>query len=89
LLAFYWKFVFLLVKTYSASYAVYVVVKHACALIVQYNGMQLDVTFPALACSVVSLDAMDVSGEQHLDVVSTITIFRILCVTLGLTSRIM
>jgi coenzyme F420-reducing hydrogenase delta subunit len=42
-----------------------------------------------LACSVVSLDAMDVSGEQHLDVVSTITIFRILCVTLGLTSRIM
>lgn len=32
--------------------------------------VQLDVTFPALACSVVSLDAMDISGEQHLDVVS-------------------
>lgn len=34
--------------------------------------MQLDVTFPALACSVVSLDAMDISGEQHLDVVSIV-----------------
>lgn len=32
--------------------------------------LQLDVTFPALACSVVSLDAMDISGEAHLDVVS-------------------
>ena len=31
--------------------------------------VQLDITFPALACSVVTLDAMDVSGEQHLDVV--------------------
>eukprot|EP00250_Pteridium_aquilinum_P001854 c12061_g1_i1 orf=335-1495(-) len=28
----------------------------------------LDVTFPSLACSIISLDAMDVSGEQHLDV---------------------
>ncbi|KAH6558506.1 hypothetical protein KP509_1Z060600 [Ceratopteris richardii] len=28
----------------------------------------LDVTFPALACSIISLDAMDISGEQHLDV---------------------
>ncbi|PNX75491.1 endoplasmic reticulum-golgi intermediate compartment protein 3-like, partial [Trifolium pratense] len=27
-----------------------------------------DVTFPALACSILSLDAMDISGEQHLDV---------------------
>lgn len=31
--------------------------------------LQLDITFPALACSVVSLDAMDISGELHLDVV--------------------
>lgn len=28
----------------------------------------LDVTFPSLACSIISLDAMDISGEQHLDV---------------------
>lgn len=28
----------------------------------------LDVTFPSLACSFISLDAMDISGEQHLDV---------------------
>lgn len=39
--------------------------------------IQLDVTFPALACSVVSLDAMDISGEQHLDVVCC------LCLVLG------
>ncbi|KAL8523472.1 hypothetical protein ACS0TY_013434 [Phlomoides rotata] len=30
--------------------------------------INFDVTFPALACSIVSLDAMDISGEQHLDV---------------------
>lgn len=30
---------------------------------------QFDVTFPALPCSILSLDAMDISGEQHLDVV--------------------
>ncbi|XP_047342148.1 endoplasmic reticulum-Golgi intermediate compartment protein 3-like [Impatiens glandulifera] len=30
--------------------------------------INFDVTFPALACSVLSLDAMDISGEQHLDV---------------------
>ncbi|KAH7331842.1 hypothetical protein KP509_20G053000 [Ceratopteris richardii] len=28
----------------------------------------LNITFPNLACSIISLDAMDVSGEQHLDV---------------------
>lgn len=28
----------------------------------------LDITFPSLACSIISLDAMDISGEQHLDV---------------------
>ncbi|XP_051139244.1 uncharacterized protein LOC127257024 [Andrographis paniculata] len=30
--------------------------------------INFDVTFPALPCSMVSLDAMDISGEQHLDV---------------------
>lgn len=30
--------------------------------------INFDVTFPALACSILSLDAMDISGEQHLDV---------------------
>ncbi|KAK3033880.1 hypothetical protein RJ639_033515 [Escallonia herrerae] len=29
---------------------------------------KFDVTFPALPCSILSLDAMDISGEQHLDV---------------------
>ncbi|KAF6146446.1 hypothetical protein GIB67_037746 [Kingdonia uniflora] len=27
-----------------------------------------DVTFPALACSLLSIDAMDISGEQHYDI---------------------
>eukprot|EP00250_Pteridium_aquilinum_P003469 c13785_g1_i1 orf=249-548(+) len=27
----------------------------------------INVTFPNLACSIISLDAMDISGEQHLD----------------------
>eukprot|EP00252_Welwitschia_mirabilis_P013401 TRINITY_DN2948_c0_g3_i1.p1 TRINITY_DN2948_c0_g3~~TRINITY_DN2948_c0_g3_i1.p1 ORF type:complete len:386 (-),score=74.49 TRINITY_DN2948_c0_g3_i1:443-1600(-) len=30
--------------------------------------INFDVTFPALACSILSVDAMDISGEQHLDV---------------------
>ncbi|KAJ6811829.1 endoplasmic reticulum-Golgi intermediate compartment protein 3-like [Iris pallida] len=30
--------------------------------------INFDVTFPALACSMLSLDAMDISGEEHLDV---------------------
>ncbi|KAF7139960.1 hypothetical protein RHSIM_Rhsim06G0084500 [Rhododendron simsii] len=30
--------------------------------------VQFDVTFPALPCSILSLDAMDISGERHLDV---------------------
>jgi hypothetical protein len=36
------------------------------------SQINLDVTFPHLACGVVSLDAMDVSGEQHLDVAHNI-----------------
>ncbi|OAY68258.1 Endoplasmic reticulum-Golgi intermediate compartment protein 3, partial [Ananas comosus] len=27
-----------------------------------------DITFPALSCSILSLDAMDISGEEHLDI---------------------
>ncbi|CAA7401714.1 unnamed protein product [Spirodela intermedia] len=30
--------------------------------------INFDVTFPALACSMLSLDALDISGEEHLDV---------------------
>lgn len=33
--------------------------------------LQFDVTFPAVPCSVLTLDAMDISGEQHHDIVST------------------
>ena len=31
--------------------------------------MQFDVTFPVLACSLLSVDAVDISGEQHFDIV--------------------
>lgn len=34
-----------------------------------YTILQFDVTFPALQCSIISLDSMDISGERHLDVV--------------------
>ncbi|XXG87494.1 hypothetical protein AAC387_Pa11g2167 [Persea americana] len=30
--------------------------------------INFDITFPALACSIVSLDEMGISGEQHFDV---------------------
>lgn len=30
--------------------------------------INFDVTFPAVRCSLLSLDAMDISGEQHLDI---------------------
>lgn len=33
--------------------------------------VQFDVTFPKMPCSWLSLDAMDISGEMHLDVVSS------------------
>ncbi|XP_016569315.2 endoplasmic reticulum-Golgi intermediate compartment protein 3 isoform X2 [Capsicum annuum] len=30
--------------------------------------INFDITFPSLACSILSVDAMDISGEQHLDI---------------------
>lgn len=33
--------------------------------------LQFDVTFPAIRCSLLSLDTMDISGEQHFDIVCT------------------
>ncbi|XP_042480663.1 endoplasmic reticulum-Golgi intermediate compartment protein 3-like [Macadamia integrifolia] len=30
--------------------------------------INFDVTFPSLACSLLSVDAMDISGEQHYDI---------------------
>lgn len=41
-----------------------------CSLIWQF-----DMTFPALACSILSVDAMDISGELHLDVVCDIFLY--------------
>ncbi|MQL98400.1 hypothetical protein Taro_031110 [Colocasia esculenta] len=35
--------------------------------------VNFDVTFPSLACSLLSVDAMDISGEQHYDIRHDIT----------------
>lgn len=35
--------------------------------------LQFDVTFPAIPCTLLSLDAMDISGEQHRDIVCNAT----------------
>lgn len=37
---------------------------------------QLDVTFPKMPCSWLSLDTMDVSGDLHLDVVRLVCGFE-------------
>ncbi|KAM7478958.1 hypothetical protein LguiA_027171 [Lonicera macranthoides] len=39
--------------------------------------INFDVTFPMIPCSLLSLDAMDISGEQHLDIRHDITKKRI------------
>ena len=31
--------------------------------------MQFDLSFPVIPCSILGLDAIDISGEQHLDIV--------------------
>ncbi len=38
------------------------------------DGLQFDITFHKLPCAWTSLDAMDISGEMHLDVVSSLHI---------------
>lgn len=35
-------------------------------------GTQINITFPHMPCVIMSLDAMDVSGEAHLDVIHNI-----------------
>ncbi|XP_019160771.1 PREDICTED: exocyst complex component SEC8-like [Ipomoea nil] len=39
--------------------------------------INFDVTFPAIRCSLLSVDAMDISGEQHLDIRHDIFMKRI------------
>ncbi|XP_047341217.1 endoplasmic reticulum-Golgi intermediate compartment protein 3-like [Impatiens glandulifera] len=39
--------------------------------------INFDVTFPAIACSLLSVDAIDISGEQHLDIKHNIVKKRI------------
>jgi hypothetical protein len=42
--------------------------------------INFDVTFPALQCSIISLDAMDISGQEHLDVVCICVLLLLLYV---------
>ncbi len=57
--------------------------------------VKLDITFPSLACSAVSLDALDISGEQHHDIVSffssigSIIGFALLCCTMSAISSVL
>ena len=44
--------------------------------------MQFDVTFPVIPCSLLSLDAMDISGEQHLDIVCVAMILPLIFTSL-------
>lgn len=39
--------------------------------------VNFDVTFPSIACSLISVDTMDISGEQHYDIRHDITLKRI------------
>lgn len=43
------------------------------------DGLQFDITFHKLPCAWTSLDAMDISGEMHLDVVSSLQICFACC----------
>ena len=42
-------------------------------------AVQFDITFPGLPCEWISLDAMDISGDMHLDVVRTLPVHRTAC----------
>ncbi|XP_076959576.1 uncharacterized protein LOC143635700 [Bidens hawaiensis] len=39
--------------------------------------INFDITFPAISCTLLTLDAIDISGDQHLDIVSTVIKNRI------------
>ena len=43
-------------------------------------AVQFDITFPGLPCEWISLDAMDISGDMHLDVVRTHPVHRTACI---------
>jgi hypothetical protein len=45
------------------------------------DGLQFDITFHKLPCAWTSLDAMDISGEMHLDVVSSLHTYFACCHT--------
>ncbi|KAK7274661.1 hypothetical protein RIF29_15757 [Crotalaria pallida] len=57
---------------FSELYLYFYTVKESRLLVDTSRGETLhinfDVTFPAVRCSLLSLDAMDISGEQHLDI---------------------
>lgn len=37
--------------------------------------LQFDITFPSIPCTLLSVDTIDISGEQHHDIVSCEVIF--------------
>jgi hypothetical protein len=44
------------------------------------SNLQFDITFPSIPCTLLSVDTMDISGEQHHDIVRSEVI--LLCDTL-------
>lgn len=63
-----WGALFSLLNKRVAAYRKHLLINFGLFICSEMKG-QFDITFPALQCSIISVDAMDISGLEHLDVV--------------------